>query len=110
MKANLARIAQTLLILESQFSNCGEKSMIFTRKPTKDGKGKHSEGSKLRGTQVAVIKHKVPVSPSISPKHTGLRQKQTSHASLPFSTLLLSPGICFVFVVAINSAPEASDY
>lgn len=60
--------------------------------------------------QVAVIKHKVPVSPSISPKHTGLRQKQTSHASLPFSTLLLSPGICFIFVVAINSPPEASDY
>lgn len=52
--------------------------------------------------QVAVIKHKVPVSPSISPKHTGLRQKQTSHACLPFSTLLLSPGICIVFVVVIQ--------
>lgn len=59
--------------------------------------------------QVAVIKHKVPVSPSISPKHTGLRQKQTSHASLPFSTLLLSPGICFVFVVAINSRLLTTD-
>lgn len=67
VKSNLARIAQLLLILESQFNNCGEKSMIFTRKPPKMASASRLKARSFAERPVAVIRCKVPVSPGTSP-------------------------------------------